>query len=286
MKEYICEVLVVGLGPAGITTALYTSRANFKTIILGKKDGAICKSKIENIFGVSNVVNGEELVNNSLENLKRLNVEIFEEYAVKFNLDSNIITVFTENNKVIKTKVLVLAFGKNYDNSYSKYIGKGLSFCVTCDGFFYKDKVVGMLAKNNEYMEELNILSKICSKVYLFNGNINQMQENIEKIDGDIKSINLENDKIKSITTSKNEEIDLDGLFVIDNVGLNTMSSLGIITKDNHILVDDNYQTNIPNIYAVGDIIGTPYQVAKACYDGMKCGLAIIKNLNKKESIQ
>ncbi|MBQ7308094.1 MAG: NAD(P)/FAD-dependent oxidoreductase [Clostridia bacterium] len=272
-EKIIYDCIIVGKGPSGLSCALYTQRANLKTLIIGKDGGSMYDADIENFFGVKQKIKGAELIKNTCSNLGNLGAKFCDEFAIKFEQENNLIKVDTET-QTFYGKYMVIATGK----SSTKIIKKnGVSYCATCDGFFYKNKIVGVKGDLKRVLEEANYLKNICQKVYILaDGKNEKLDTDLEVIDKKIEDIIFENDTLSKIKFA-DSELKLDGLFICENVSVNSMQNFGIITKNDFVKVNENYQTNIKNIFAIGDIIGYPYQVAKAVYDGMMCAMSIIK---------
>lgn len=273
----IYDVIIMGIGPAGLSTALYTQRANLKTLIIGEKGGSLLNADIQNFFGISTKTRGSVLIDNTINNLNELGAEFVYENVVKINPLKDITEITTSEGKIFYSKFLVIAIGKSQNNIIQK---SGISYCATCDGFFYRNKIVAVKGNSSFTLEEAEYLKNICQKVYILtDGEAPKFNTDIQIIDQKIKDIVYTDTTLDSVVFD-GFTLKLDGLFITDSVTTSSMQGFGIITKNNHIKVDENYRTNIKNIYAVGDIIGMPYQIAKAVYDGMMCSYAIIKENN------
>lgn len=279
-KNYY-DCIIMGKGPAGLSAALYLQRANLSTLVIGKTSGSLVDADIQNYFGVSKKTKGIELIENTTENLKSLGTEFLEDYIVKIN-PQNLIEVTTESGKKYLSKFLVIAIGRSKNQITQK---SGISYCATCDGFFYRNKVVAVKGNNPYALEEAEYLENVCKKVYILTDGEPKISTNIEVIDKKIDDLIFTDDKFSAVKFG-DFILELDGLFISDMVTTSSMQGFGIITKNGHIKINENYQTNIKNIYAAGDITGTPYQVAKAVYDGMMCGYSIIKEFNIQKQLK
>ena len=163
------DIIIVGCGPAGLTAAIYALRANKKILILEKDNigGQITSSlKVENFPGFKQI-SGNDLMNNLYEQAIDLGCEINIEEVIKIK-DGKIKTVITDENEY-ETKSLIIATGcKNRllgIDREEEFIGNGISFCVACDGAFYKDKVVAVIGGGNSAVINALSLSEICKKV-------------------------------------------------------------------------------------------------------------------------
>lgn len=269
------DTIILGKGPAGLTCALYLQRANIKTLVVGKDDGNIFKAnRIQNIFGISGTISGKELVENTIQNLSSIGCNFLNNYCTKIEPNDSNILVTLDSGEKYSCNNLVIAIGKSVvQDKYPKCV----SYCATCDGFFYKNKVVAIKGNWSNIEEDVKYLSNICSKIYILSEDNKKITTDL----GEIITSNISNyvlddyGNLKKIIFDDGKEIEVSGLFVSENISLNSVKNFGIITKNNHIKVNENYMTNIKNVFAVGDVIGAPYQIAKACYDGMRCAMII-----------
>ena len=270
----------MGCGPAGLSAGLYIVRANLSTLIIGKNDGNLTKAKIENYFGLKEKTDGATLVADTIDNLVRLGAVFCDDYVVKIEPQKDFVKAETVTGKVFCAKKLIIAIGKKVVNN--KYKG-GVSYCATCDGFFYRKKIVAVKGNNARAKEDIDYLKNMCAKVYsLTDGEKPVFETDVEVITEKISDI-IYNDNMISGIRFGEKILSVDGLFISENVSVDSMQSFGIIAKDGFVKVNENYQTNIPDIYAVGDIVGMPYQVAKAVYDGMMCANHIIREHLKQK---
>jgi len=274
------DVIIIGGGPAGISAGIYLIRGGLSVLVLAKNKGHLDNTEItiDNYYGTPNI-KGNELVNSGISQYQQLGGKInFEEVIfLKSHTNFEIIT----KTSVYLAKTLILATGiKNKKSklpNYEHLIGHGISKCATCDGFFFKGLDVSIVG-NNDYMEhEKAVLEKLAKSVTVFTNNVSyDKKANHEQI----ISFSQSDDKIK-ITTANSSYL-YDGVFIADSEpSANEFANiLGISMENNQIIVDDNCQTNINRIYAIGDVTGEPKQIIKAVYQGMKAALHIIKNKN------
>ena len=282
------DVIIIGSGPAGIAASLYTKRAGLETLIVSKGIGTLEKVEtIQNYYGTPNI-SGKEIQKIGEKQAKELNIEIKNEEVMQIDYGKNFI-VKTLNYEY-EARTVIIATGSNRKVANIKGIkefeGKGVSYCTTCDGFFYKDKNVAVLG-NKEYAlhEAQNLLPIAKSVTMLTNG-----EEPVEKRTEGIK---IEENKIREFRGINSiEEIEfedntikkIDGIFV----ALGTASSsdlakkLGIILDEkNNIKVDSKMETNIKGCFAAGDCVGKPYQYIKAAGEGNIAALSAVNYLDK-----
>jgi thioredoxin reductase (NADPH) len=264
------DIIIVGAGPAGLTSALYGIRANKKVLVLEEKSygGQIINTpKIENYPGISEI-SGFDFATNLYNQVKNES-EIKIEKVIKIDKEKKVYT----NKNTYQAQAIILATGvKNRKLGLAgedEFLGKGISYCATCDGFFYKNKNVAVVGGGNTALEEALYLSDIASKVYLicrkniFKGEAKiisnlKNKENIEilfntkvvKINGDEKLSSIDIQKDDCITNLK-----IDALFVA--VGLvpdnKNFSDVIELTDDGYIASNDGVHTSVKGIYVAGD---------------------------------
>lgn len=281
----IYDSIIIGAGISGMTAAIYLKRYNLNVLIIEKEipGGQISKASIiENYPGIEKI-DGITLSTNLLKQIENLELKLNYEEVKEIKEENNIKIIKTEKNEY-KTKSVIIATGrrpKSLNIGEEKYIGKGLSYCATCDGMFYKNKQVIVVGGGNSALEESLYLSDICKKVTILNRSdklkadeilVNKVQtkENIEILyNEEIKNIQEENDKIIGIITKNDKEIICDGIFVYIGLTPNTEFLKEIQKENEYILVNSNQETNIKGIYAVGDVTKKQlYQLVTAASDG------------------
>lgn len=287
------DCVIVGGGIAGMTAAIYLKRAN-KNVVIVEKDilgGQINKtSRVENYPGFT-FIEGIDLVNKIKEQIKNLNIPIINKEVVE--IKQNEIKL---KDEILETDNIILATGRipkklGLENE-DELIGRGISYCATCDGFFFKNKIVCIVGGGNSALEESLYLSNLCKKVIILNRSAKlraddylidevNKRRNIEiKYNTEIIKINKD-EVLKSVTT-KNEEIKCDGLFIY--IGLEPqieyLKNSDIKTENGYVLVDSNMKTNIENIYACGDLIKKEaYQIITAASEGAKAAISCERGL-------
>jgi len=294
------DIIIVGAGPAGLTAAIYALRANKKILILEAKTygGQILKApKVENYPGIDSI-SGFDLATNMYNQVIKLGGEIKYELVKKITKEKEVIT----NSNTYKGKAVILATGSenrrlNLPNELD-FIGRGISYCATCDGNFYKNKTVAVVGGGNAALEDALYLSNICKKVYLIHRResfraddtyVDEIKEN-ESIELILNSqiISLKgNDKIESIEIKENEKdktLEIDGLFIA--IGQQPKNELfaDIIELDEkgYIKSNDGVHTNVDKIYVAGDTrVKELRQLTTAVSDGSIAATTAIKEMEK-----
>ena len=285
------DVVIIGKGPAGISAALYLKRANFNPLVIGNSLGALdSDTLIENYYGFESI-SGKELVEKGIQQAKKLEIDVYDQEVLRIVDNFDYFTLIT-NKEEIDTKVVVLATGKKRTDlkikGYKNYLGKGLSYCATCDGFMFRKKKIGVVGSGPYALSELEELRMFTKDLYLFtNGDeLNHQVEDVNVVKNPIKLINGI-DKIESVTLDDGNVIDIDALFIAlgvsSGIDFARHIGIGINESNNSIKVDSNYMTNIEGIFAIGDCIGGVYQIAKAVSDGCVASKSIIEFLKKRK---
>ena len=301
------DVAIIGAGPAGLSAGLYASRMGLKTKIFEKLNpgGQITlSSEIENYPGVCDVKSGLELMECWPKQAQKFGCEIEINIVSKIYKEDNFKIVL--NDRVEEAKNVIIATGASPKRAgfegEEEFIGKGVSTCAVCDGFFYRNKEVAVIGGGDSALEEAIYLSGIAKKVYLIH-----RRDKFRAAPATIKRV-LSNDKIKILYNSKvkkvygeqfvegiivnqdNKEIDLKvpGVFVFVGNIKNTdilkddKEFICKMCEDGSVCVDLNMQTSLKGLYAVGDIrANSPKQVVCAASDGAIAALAIVKEINK-----
>lgn len=291
------DVIIIGAGPAGMTSAIYLARANKKVLVLEKETigGQMASSPlIENYPGFDSI-SGSALANNMYEQLCNLDVEI-ELEEVKEIKDGKIKQVMTEDN-TYESKAVIIATGSKYrllglDNEID-LIGKGIHFCVACDGAFYKEKIVAVIGGGNSAIINAITLADICKKVYVIQNLDNltceealanklKEKENIEVITSSVVTKINGDDELQSIEINNDKEIKLDGMFI--SIGLVPQSEFvkDVLPVNKYGYIESNdCVTNIPGIFVAGDCRDKKIrQITVATSDGTISATSAIEYLN------
>ena len=286
------DVIIIGAGPAGFTAGIYVKRANLNVLILYKDKSSLeSANKIENYYGFENGISGKDLYQKGIEQAKNLKIDIKQEEVINMQLnENNEYIVMTENYKY-KTKSVIFATGNKKNTPHIKGIkdfeGKGVSYCAMCDGFFYKNKDVSILGNGKYAISEANDLINIANSITILTDGKEppEIRANNVKIDTrKIREVRGDT-KVEEIEFEDNDKTKTDGIFVALGVagGSEFAKKLGVITKKDRIVVNENMETNLPGIYACGDCVGGLLQISKAVYEGTKAGLQVIEYIRRQK---
>lgn len=292
MKIYDC--IIVGAGPAGIQASIYIKRAGMNPIVFYKGESELEKAeKIDNYYGFENGISGKELFEKGIMQATNSGIEIKKEEILNIEMEDNLEFKVKSENDTYQAKAVILATGLKRIvpkiENIEKYINKGVSFCALCDGYFYKGKNVVVIGDGKNAIEEADVLKKVAKSVRILTSS------EIKSINGTeqkVKSITLKNDineckgnngesnkeEVNKNKASDSNEIQVDGVFIAEGIagGFEFAKRMGIITKNETIVVNDKMQTNVPGVFACGNITGGLLQVSKAVYEGAEAGINVI----------
>jgi thioredoxin reductase (NADPH) len=285
----ISEVVIVGSGPAGYTAAIYAARAQLKPIIYEGSvtaGGALMNTtEVENFPGFPTGVMGPELMESMRKQVERFDCKIITDDIVEMKLTGEIKEVTDGSGNTVKAKSVILAMGSAYKEiglpNEKRLSGHGVSWCATCDGFFFRDQVIAVVGGGDSAMEEATFLTKFASKVVLIhrrdtfraskimidrvkaNPKI-ELLMNHEVIDvlGESKVVGL---KVKNTVSGEESVKDFTGLFVaighiprseliVGQVDLNAEGYVNVVGRSTN--------TNLPGVFACGDLVDFTYRQA------------------------
>ncbi len=303
--ENIYDIAIIGGGPAGYTAALYGARAGLKTLVLEKLSpgGQMCETEvIDNYPGFHEGIDGFTLGFNMQSGAQRFGAETKSTEVLEVDLKGDIKFIKTDSGEV-KAKTVIIATGAEHKHlglwHENELIGKGVSYCGTCDGMLFRDKTVALVGGGNSAAADALYLSRVCKKVYLihrrdtlratkiYHEPLKKIQ-NIEfKWNSEVSELlydaKLTGVKIKNKATNSQEIIICDGLFI--SIGRTPQTKLfeGQLELDSsgYIIADETTKTNIEGVFAAGDVRTKPLrQVVTAAADGATAATAAEEHLN------
>lgn len=287
MKNQFYDITVLGCGPAGLSAAINATIRNKKVLIIGNE---VCSpplhkaQKIDNYLGIP-AVSGEELLGYFMEHVDQMGIEVINNKAEAVNQEGEYYNILIKN-EIIKCRAIVVATGIPYSETLpgeENYLGKGLGYCATCDGPFYRGKDVLLIAHSEEAEEDANFMAEICNMVYYL-----PLYRNPPRLDKKIQLVKAKphaivgNDFVEGLELDNGEVIQVEGLFVLGGETAPDRLIPGLEIADKHIMTNRQQETSLPGVFAAGDCTGPPYQVAKSVGEGQIAGLNASKYASKK----
>lgn len=283
------DTAIIGTGPAGLSSAITLKIRNKKIILFGSKDlsNKLVKAhEIQNYLGFP-AIKGEDLAENFQKHLETLGIEITEDQITACYSMGNYFSLTSKSNKTYKANSVIIATGVNFGKPFEgeeKFLGRGVSYCATCDAPLYKGKKVVVVAQTAKEEDEAKFLAEFCEKVfyipsYEFDESAFAGIENIECVNDPVVAIEGTMKANKLIL--KNQKIEADGFFILrDSVSPKQLVP-GLELDENHVKVNRSMETNLKGLFACGDITGLPYQYIKSAGEGNVAALSAVKYLSK-----
>jgi thioredoxin reductase (NADPH) len=301
------DLAIIGAGPAGLSASVYASRYGIKNVVIGGVAGGLTTQthEIGNWLGTPKI-KGYEFAMNSSEHVKSYGTQIISALADEIKKENEMFTLFLSNGEKIQAKTILLAMGTKHRHlgvpGEKEFAGKGVSYCATCDGFFYKGKTVAVVGGNDSAAGAAVFLGDIAEKVYLIyrgdklrcesfwgeaivkNPKIeNVFMTNIKEIKGEQKVEEI----ILDAPYKGNESLKVDGVFAeIGSIPVTDLTkNLGIeIDEEGYVKIDPSGRTNEKGVWAAGDITtGSDRfkQIITAASEGAIAAHSIQKYLKK-----
>jgi thioredoxin reductase (NADPH) len=299
------ELAVIGAGPAGYTAAIYAVRAGIKTLVLDKIGGgglANVSPNIENYPGFESITGVDLMDRMQKHALKYADIHFMEEVTdIKKTNDTFIITT---NQDTYTVKAILLSMGTEYRKlqvpGEQELQGKGVSYCATCDGYFFKDKTIAVVGGGNTAVIEAIYLKQIgCKEVYLIHRRDRLRAEKAYENEAKEKQVkilyhthveqiigqeNVDSLEIHDTKSGKKSKLSVDGVFI--SIGEEPQNELAkkleiSLDEKGYIKVDAQQRTNVKGVLAAGDITGGLRQVVTACAEGAIAALATTEVLGK-----
>lgn len=296
------DLIIIGLGPGGISAAIYAKRSGLNVLCLEKSmPGGMLNymNDIDNYPGAFDLT-GPDLAFKMFEHLRKMNIEYKVKGVERIVLEDNLKKVIVSDDEYYYTKTVIIATGRRpkrlgLENEI-ELIGKGISTCAICDGPLYKDLNVAVVGGGNSAIGEATYLSNICNKVYLIHRRnsfradqslINTLKKKnniVYLMNSEVTKLNTLDDHLNSIVVN-DEEINVSALFTYIGFIPSTefVNHLNILDSDGYIIVNNNYETSIKGIFAIGDIIKKDiYQVITSCSEGAIAAINVTKELESE----
>lgn len=302
----IYDVVIIGSGPAGLAAAIYAQRSELKNIVIEKT--GISGGQIINTYEVDNYpgtpgISGFDLSDKFREHCDRLNTTFITGEVVGFKLEDDIKVVTLDDGTQYRSKTVVIASGGQPRHlnvpGEARLSGLGASYCATCDGAFFKNRVVAVVGGGDVAVEDAIFLSRICEKVYVIHrrdefralkSSVNKLLSNSNVTvlwDSVVEQINgteiVESLDIKNVKTDEKSNIEVSGVFIAVGYVPNSQIYKDIVAIDDsgYIIAGENCETNLPGVFAAGDIRTKDLrQIITAASDGANAVTAVERYLN------
>ena len=290
-KNHHSKVIIVGSGAAGYTAAIYAARANLSPVIIsGSQSGGqlTITTDVENYPGFSKIIQGPWLMEEMKKQAENVGAKIYNDHITRADLSKKPFTCYGDSGTIYTSKTLIIATGANARwlglSSETKFQGHGVSACATCDGFFFKNKVVAVVGGGNTAAEEAVYLTNHAKKVYLIhrrnslrsekilqdrifkNKKIEILWNNIvEEVIGKEDPPKVTSVKLKNLKTKKTRDLKIDGLFIAIGHDPATKIFKGQVETDSDgYIITSKYgtSTSIPGVFAAGDVMDKIYRQA------------------------
>ncbi|MBO5525881.1 MAG: NAD(P)/FAD-dependent oxidoreductase [Clostridia bacterium] len=281
------ECAIIGTGAAGISAALTLKALNKNFIWFGdgKLSGKIRSAeKIGNYPGLS-MVSGNELAESFLSQIKEMDIRIENKTVTGVYQMEGYFSVLC-NQDMYDAKTVILATGVESVKPVKgelEFVGRGVSYCATCDGFLYKGKTVFVVCTEKSLEHEIEYLASLAAKVYVvaLYKNVALKSGNIEIVSG--MPVEITGGRKAEKVRFRDKEYSVDGVFMLKAAITPSVLVSGLETENGHVKVDRSCATNLEGCFAAGDCTGRPYQYAKAVGEGNVCAHAVVSYLAEQK---
>jgi thioredoxin reductase (NADPH) len=278
------DVLIIGHGPAGLSAAIYVSRAGLSVSVVGRDIGALSRAEtIENYFGILKPLAGPELPEIGKKQAAALGAVLVSDEIIDLTWNDGFIA--TGRKGEYRAKAVILATGAARKTAPIKgldeFEGRGVSYCAVCDAFFYRGLHVAVLGSGEYALHESKELAAIAKSVTILTNGVSvgtQFPDEMTVIETPIKQITGQ-ERVDGVLFTNKRKILVDGVFVaLGNAGAVELArKLGAKVDGARVVVDEEMVTTIPGIYAAGDCIGGLLQVATAVAEGATAAMSAIR---------
>jgi thioredoxin reductase (NADPH) len=283
------DIAIIGAGPAGLSAAITARARGKKTLVISNKpqNSPLAKAKlVENYPGVPEV-SGLQLLEQMLAQARALGAEFLYERVISVLPTGEQFSVTTGSTN-IDARAVILAIGAQLAKPFpgeSEFLGRGVSYCPTCDGMLYRTATVCVVGLSAEAPQEANFLAEIGAKVVFLaqkppqglDKGIMIESGKLLEIKGDAMGVTKVDFKLSD--TDKVESLPCNGVFILRPSIAPDALIAGLVLADDHIVVDHAMATNTPGVFAAGDCIGKPLQIAKAAGEGQRACLNAVEYL-------
>lgn len=281
------DIAVIGGGPAGLSAAVNGAIRNKKAIVFGRhrSSGPLYRAeRVDNYLGMP-ALSGREMVDAYYSHAAHMQIEIKEGRVLQI-LPMGTHFVVNFENDFYDAKTIVIATGAAKKGSSTpgedEYLGRGVSYCATCDGMLYRGKTALVASETSEGEEDANFLAEVCNNVFYLPkySPVGSLSASVEVINSTIMGV-LGDNFVTGVELDDGKKLDCDGVFFVKEVTPVHVLIHGLELEEGSIAVNRHMETNIPGVFAAGDCIGWPLQVANAVGEGLVAAQQAVRYLNK-----
>jgi thioredoxin reductase (NADPH) len=299
MQPEIFDVVVLGTGPAGLQAAIHAARVKVSVLVLGRQHkSSLYKAHVENFYCLGKI-SGEDLLQGGRQQAIKSGARFMTEDVIKTEVDATGFLITTESGHSLRTRSLILAMGVTRNRlgvaGEKELLGRGVSYCVDCDANFFKGEKVAVVGMESAAVAGALTLLFFAAEVHLVadqlrvsdrldyqvneSGVILHLGRRVTAIEGQ--------DRVTAVVLDNGERLQVSGVFIETGakgaVALAAALGVGLDTETyQYVVTDKQQQTNVPGIFAAGDICGPPWQVAKAVGEGCVAGLNAARYAKKR----
>lgn len=285
MERY--EIAIIGTGPAGLEAAITAKVRNKRVLLLGSADLSDKVKKahtIQNYLGLD-IVSGIDMQKKFLEHLQKMDISITDDRVNTVYAMGDYFAI-QGHNDMYEAESVILACGMSVVKPFEgelENLGRGVSYCATCDAALYKGKNAVIIAYSKKEEKEADFLAEMAEEVIYIPMYEGEYSLNSKiKLLKNVKPVSIERNDKKSILKLEDGSLETDGIFVLRESVAPSQLVPGLKLEDNHVAVDRALKTNIPGLFACGDITGAPYQYIKAAGEGNVAALSAVSYLANK----
>ncbi len=291
MSEDLYDVAIIGCGPAGLQAAIHAASKKAKVVVFGKpRKSSLYKAHVANYCCYEEPVSGKEILEAGRKQAESFDAEFVEEDMIETKNENNLFSLVTESGASLTSRTLVLCMGVSRKKlgvkGEKRLVGRGVSYCVDCDANFFKGMDVAVVGNESAAVTgALTLLSYastvqlICRKLMVIDTLYDRLRESQVKVVEDtwVKEV-IGTDEVEGVLLKNGDTLNVKGVFVELGAkgALELAANLGVIFDAetfSSIETNKKQETNIPGLYAAGDIVGQPWQIAKAVGEGCVAGI-------------